>query len=154
MAKASSFKKFAAVVIVSCICAALVSVPAYGYYYAHDEGHVNAESKGVSEVICTLDETAVGGGIHTGIVFLAEGATSEDALAESVINSLAANEPDAIKNHTAQPLSEYLNGKSYTVSVYEAASQKLGTHTTNDAQSIGNETVTLNRYDRVVVTVM
>lgn len=153
MAKVFSGKKITAAVVVSCICAALACAPAYGYYYAHNEEHVNAASKGVNEIVYTLDETAVGGGVHTGIVFVADGATAQDAIDEAALSSTAANNPEAIKNHTAQSTSEYLNGKNYTVNVYEAASQKPGTQTTNDAKSLGGASTTLNRFDRVVITV-
>ena len=153
MTKKFSAKKIALVAVLACICAAVAIVLAYAYYYAHNEEHVEASNQGVMEVVCTLDETAVGGGIHTGIVFVAEGATAKDAIAEAVISPLAANEPSAIKDHSAQATSEYLTGKTYTVNVYDAASQKPGTQTTNDVASKGGESTTLNRYDRVVITV-
>ena len=102
MTKKFSAKRIALVVVLACLCAVAAIVPAYAYYYAHNEEHVNASNKGVMEVVCTLDETAVGGGIHTGIVFVAEGATAQDAIDEAVISPLAANEPSAIKDYTAQ----------------------------------------------------
>lgn len=154
MTKVFSFKKAAAVVIVACICAAIASVPAYAFYYAHDAEHVEANNKGVVEVVCTLDQTAVGGGVNTGIVFVAEGATAADAIAEAVVGSNAANNPAAIKDHSAQSFREYIADKSYTVNVYKAASQKPGTKTTYDSQSLGGESTQLDRYDNVVVTMM
>ena len=153
MVKVFSAKKATVVVIASCICAALASAPAFAFYYAHDDAHTAAESKGVMEVVCTLDQTAVGGGINTEIVFVAEGATAKDAIAEAVIGNNAANDPAAIKDHSAQSFASYISGKNYTVDVYEAASQKPGTQTTYDAKSLGGESTQLGRFDSVVVTV-
>ena len=153
MTKVSLFKKVAIVVIVSCICAACACIPAYAYYYTHTQEHVEASNKGVIEVVCTLDESAVGGGVHTGIVFVAEGATAADAIDEAVVGSVAANNPEAIKNHSAESVRAYLADKTYTVGVYDAATQKPGTQTTYDSQSVGGESIKLDRFDNVVVVV-
>lgn len=145
-------KRLLALAAAGCLCASLVAVPsAYGFYYVHEgEYVVGSGGEGVIEVNCTVDATALGGGILTSLVLVPQGATALDCLREMVVSSESQNGLAAIHDYGVAPASDLLDGKDWTCSVYEAGSQKLGTHTCFDGQSAGDEQVPLERYDSVV----
>ena len=156
MANVSNGKKLLAAAILACLITVLLAVPAYAFFYVHGTDNVDgSDSKGAMEVVCTLDETAVGGTYTTDPwVFIPNGGTVADVLEEAVHSSESQNGLKAIHNYDVQSLKDYLAGKNYTVSVYEAFSQKPGTHTTYDSDGAkADESTTVNRFDNVVITV-
>ena len=60
MTNAAFGKKVLAIAVLACLCAALIAVPAYGFYYVHDDS-VSDSSDGLGsyEVFMVVDETAV-----------------------------------------------------------------------------------------------
>ena len=78
MANAARGKRIlvAAALVGAC---SLVAVPAYGFYYVHNDELVATESKGAIEIGCTLDETASNGGVKTGSSWFPKAAPSATA---------------------------------------------------------------------------
>ena len=154
MANVAHGRKILAIAVLACLCAALVSVPAFAFYYVHSED-VSAESsgKGAIEVSVTVDATAVGDGVRTALIFVPEGSTAAVCLDEGVESSNSQNGLDAIHDYSYSSLSEYLADKNWTCTVYKAGSQELGTHTTYDSEGTVGENTPVERYDSVVFTV-
>lgn len=153
MANASWGKRVLVVAVACCACA-LIAMPAYGFYYVHSEQGEAVESHGVIEVTCVLDETAQGGGVRSEFVLVPEGGTVADLMNEDVVSSNSQNGVDALHDYNVSSLSERLADKQYTCSVYKAADQKPGTHTTPDGAGQQSDASTpLERYDHVVFTV-
>lgn len=147
-------RRLLVVAVLACLCAAAIALPAYGFYYVHDEGvSEEAEGRGVIEVFCVVDETATGGTTTSSLIFLPEGSVAADCLDEGIKSSENQNGLDAIHDYSYESLGDYLSDKTYTVSVYEAASQQPGTQTTYDTDPIGGEDTVLERYSNVVFTV-
>lgn len=71
MTNAAFGKKVLAIAVLACLCAALIAVPAYGFYYVHDDS-VSDSSDGLGsyEVFMVVDETAVGGDVHSDLMFV------------------------------------------------------------------------------------
>lgn len=154
MTNVSTGKKLLAAAVLACTCVTLAALPAYAFYYVHDEGvSGQADSKGAIEVFCVVDETANGGGVTSSLIILPEGSTADDCLDEAVISSRDCSTIDAVKSNGVESLGTYLSGKDYTVDVYAAASQKPGTQTTYDTASSGGEGAQIERYSNVVFTV-
>ena len=59
----------------------LIAVPAYGFYYVHDDS-VSDSSDGLGsyEVFMVVDETAVGGDVHSDLMFVPAGSTADVVL--------------------------------------------------------------------------
>ncbi len=146
-------KKTLAAAFLACLCAALLTSTAYGFYHVHNEDAGNADGQGVIEVVCTVDETAQGGSVRTDLMFLPEGSTADAVLAEAVVSSENQTGLDAIHNYDVTTLGDYLQGKNYTIAVYDPADQAAGAHTTYDGASKGDGSTTLDRFYSVVVTV-
>lgn len=156
-------KKHLAIAVMACLCLALIAFPAYGFYYVHDEGVSDAHSgKGVYEIFCVVDETAVGGPVTSSLMFMPEGSTAADVLEEAVASSESQNGLEAIHNYDVTSVKEDLEGKSYTITVYgtgetqavdkyDAASTDVKAGYTASAK--GDGSTVLDRYDNVVVTV-
>lgn len=154
MTNVSTGKKLLATAILACVCAVLVALPAYAFYYVHDEGTSGqSDGKGAIEVFCVVDETATGGAITSSLIFLPEGSTAADCLTEAIISDRDYSSLDGILDYGVDSLGDYLSGKTYTVDVYAAASQEPGTQTTYDTASLGGENTELERYSNVVFTV-
>ncbi len=120
----------------------LVAVPAYGFYYVHNDELVATESKGAIEIVCTLDETASNGGVKTGVIMVPEGSTVGDCLKEAVVSNENQNGLEAIHDYSVSSLADDLSDKQYTCTVHKAASQAPGTQTTYDsAGTDGEDTV-------------
>ncbi len=155
MANVVSKKRPLALAAIGCVCALVVAAPAaYAFWYVHGDDHVaDAGGKGVYEVACTFDASALGEGVTTDVIFVPEGSTAADCLDEMVVSSESQNGLDAIHDYSYTSLSDYLDGKSYTISVYHAEDQKPGTHTTHDVSGTTGDNTTLERYDNVVITV-
>lgn len=154
MANVASTKRRLALVAIACVCALVVAAPAaYAFWYVHSDEHVaDSGGKGVYEIACTLDASAVGEGVTTGVIFVPEGSTAADCLNEMVVSSNSQNGLDAIHNYDTQAVADALAGKNYTITVYHAEDQKPGTHTTHDAAGTTGENTALERYDNVVIT--
>ena len=154
MVNVASKKRHMVLVAIACVCALVAAAPAaYAFWYVHDDEHVAAnDGKGVFEVTCTLDATAVGEGVTVDTLFVPEGSTAADALDEMIVSSESQNGLDAIHDYSYSPLD--LSGYgSYTVAVYNAESQQPGTHTTHDTAGASGEDTVLQRWDNVVITV-
>ena len=152
MANVAWGKKILAVAVLGCLCA-LIAVPAYAFYYVHDEQNVAATGKGAIEIVCTVDETAQGGGVRTALIMVPEGSTAAACLNEGVVSSNSQNGLEAIHDYSVSSLADELSGKQYTCTVYKAESQKPGTQTTYDGSGTEGESTALERYDSVVFTV-
>lgn len=169
MTNAAFGKKVLAIAVLACLCAALIAVPAYGFYYVHDDS-VSDESKGLGsyEVFMVVDETAVGGDVHSDLMFVPAGSTADVVLNEGIISSENQNGLDAIHNYDVQSVADYLaaNGYNAEISVfatgeqqaykdaegaYAATSQNVSEAYT--APSKGDGSTVLDRYDNVVITV-
>ncbi len=62
MTNAAFGKKTLAIAVMASLCAALIAVPAYGFYHVHDDGVSDgSQGLGAYEVFMVVDETAVGG---------------------------------------------------------------------------------------------
>ena len=155
MVNVASKKRRLALVAIACVCALVVSAPAaYALWYVHSDEHVaDNNGKGVYEVTCTLDATAVGEGVKVDTLFVPEGSTAADVLGEMIVSSESQNGLDAIHDYSYTPLKDTLSGKSYSVEVYNAESQQPGTQTTHDAKGASGEDTVLQRWDNVVITV-
>ncbi len=169
MTNAATGKKYLAIAVMACLCAALIAGPAYGFYYAHNsEGSNGAKGTGVYEVFMVVDETAVGGDVHSDLIFVPAGSTADVVLTEGIMSSEDQNGLDAIHNYDVQSVEEYLtaNNRTYTINVYEtgevqayadsegayqATSQNVADAYT--ASSKGDGSTELDRYDNVVITV-
>ena len=169
MTNAAFGKKVLAIAVMACLCVALIAVPAYGFYYVHDDSVSDSSSGlGAYEVFMVVDETAVGGDVHSSLMFVPAGSTADVVLSEGIISSENQNGLDAIHNYDAQSISDYLADRGYsaTVSVYAtgeeqtnqdadgayaATSQNVGDVYT--APSKGDGSTVLDRYDNVVITV-
>lgn len=169
MTNAANGKKILAIALAACFCAVLAAVPAYGYYHVHDESVSDGSAgEGAYEVFAVVDETAVGGDVHSSLIFVPAGSTADVVLTEGIMSSEDQNGLDAIHNYDVQSISDYLaqKGYSYTVAVYAtgeeqayadaegayaATSQNVsGAYT---ASSKGDGGTVLDRYDNVVITV-
>lgn len=162
-----STKRFVA--LIACAVAlvlALIAVPAYALYYVHGGDYeTNDSAQGAFEILCTIDQTAQGGRHATkwsGLIFVPAGGTAETALNEAIHSSESQQGLKAIHNYDYKSYADYINkqGGTWKVTVYHAESQKPGTQTTEDnrnkdAVTVSMDelnTVTLQRYDRVVAT--
>lgn len=156
-----SRKRFATIfVAVALVVAAIAAVPAYAFYYVQGGDYdVESDAKGAIEVFCTVDSTAQGGTVWTGLIFVPADSTVETALQEAL--HTAENQQGIIANHdySFSRVADYIDqtGGTWTFKVYHAESQKPGTHTTQDGQGQTVSTseldsVTLQRFDQVVAT--
>ena len=151
MTNAAFGKKVLAIAVLACLCAALIAVPAYGFYYVHDDS-VSDSSDGLGsyEVFMVVDETAVGGDVHSDLMFVPAGST------------------DAIHNYDVQSVADYLaaNGYNAEISVYATGEQQAykdaeGAYAATSqnvseaytAPAKGDGSTVLDRYDNVVITV-
>ena len=169
MTNAAFGKKVLAIAVLACLCAALIAVPAYGFYYVHDDS-VSDSSDGLGsyEVFMVVDETAVGGDVHSDLMFVPAGSTADVVLTEGIISSENQNGLDAIHNYDVQSVADYLaaNGYNAEISVYPtgdvqaykdaegayaATSQNASEAYTAPAK--GDGSTVLDRYDNVVITV-
>ena len=166
MTNAAFGKKTLAIAVMASLCAALIAVPAYGFYHVHNEDAGNADGQGVIEVVCTVDETAQGGTIRTDLMFLPEGSTADAVLAEAVVSSENQTGLDAIHNYDVTTLGDYLQGKNYTYTVavyptgevqaYKDAEGAYAATSQNVSEAYtakGDGSTVVDRYDNVVITV-
>ena len=169
MTNAAFGKKALAVAVLACLCAALIAVPAYGFYYVHDDSVSDASSGlGAHEIFMVVDETAVGGDVHSSLMFVPAGSTADVVLSEGIMSSEDQNGLDAIHNYDVQSVSDYLaaNGYNAEISVYAtgevqaykdaegayaATSQNVADAYTSSSK--GDGSTVLDRYDNVVITV-
>lgn len=152
----SKRKKCLAVAIVGCLCAALVAVPvAYAFYYVHsDTVTTESDSNGVIEICCTVDATARGEGIRTGLVIIPENGTVADCLEEMVKSSESRSDFEAIHNYDYTSMTDYVADGTWVCTVFSVASQSPGTHTTQDGtgtEVTDLDSTTLQHYDNVVL---
>lgn len=169
MTNAAFGKKVLAIAVLACLCAALIAVPAYGFYYVHDDS-VSDSSDGLGsyEVFMVVDETAVGGDVHSDLMFVPAGSTADVVLTEGIISSENQNGLDAIHNYDVQSVADYLAANSYNAEIsvyptgeqqaykdaegaYAATSQNVSEAYTAPAK--GDGSTVLDRYDNVVITV-
>lgn len=148
-------RKLLAVAVATCVVAALVAVPAYAMFHVHTEGHTQGSTaQGAMEVCLTVNLEAVGGANTADMMFIPNGGTVADVLEEGILSSENQNGLDAIHNYDVTSVKDYLANHEYTIAVYAAGSQKEGTQTTHDTESLSSsEDYVLSRYDNVVVTV-
>ena len=152
MANVAWGKKILAVAVLGCLCA-LIAVPAYAFYYVHDEEGASQSGQGVIEGTCTIDATSIGEGVRTDLIILPEGSTAKDCLNEAIVSSNSQNGLSAIHDYSTTSLKDYLSEKQWSCAVFEAGSQKPGTHTTYDTLGSAEQGTPLNRFDCVVFTV-
>lgn len=148
------------------LCALLVAVPAYAFYYVHDDEVSESNTgKGAYEVFCIVDETAVGGAIKSDLMFVPAGSTAEEVLSEAIYSSENQNGLENIHNYDVQSVADYLKAKgyNYTIDVYETGeSNSYDNYRDADAatgedlygySAYGNADTVVNRYDNIYVTV-
>ena len=88
MTNAAFGKKTLAIAVMASLCAALIAVPAYGFYHVHDDGVSDgSQGLGAYEVFMVVDETAVGGDVHSDLMFVPAGSTADVVLDEGIISS-------------------------------------------------------------------
>ena len=146
----------------------LIAVPAYGFYYVHDDS-VSDSSDGLGsyEVFMVIDETAVGGDVHSDLMFVPAAARPMSSLPRHHLQ----REPkrlDAIHNYDVQSVADYLaaNGYNAEISVYATGEQQAykdaeGAYAATSqnvseaytAPAKGDGSTVLDRYDNVVITV-
>ena len=96
-------KKTLAIAVMASLCAALIAVPAYGFYHVHDDGVSDgSQGLGAYEVFMVVDETAVGGDVHSDLMFVPAGSTADVVLDEGIISSESQACLDAILNYVVQ----------------------------------------------------
>lgn len=155
---ALSKKRLLAIAVAATVCAFVVAVPAYAFWYVHGNDYGVGESEnGVNEVLVTVDASAQNGGVWAEQVFVPAGTgTVSNALEQAVHASTESqNDVEAIHDYGYTSDGDFISGKDYTIKVYPAESQNPGTHTTQDAQGTtvtDPDSTTLQRYDQVVVT--
>ena len=145
--------KFIAFAVALCAVLAIIATPAYGFYYVHgDDYGVDPDTNGAYEVLCTLDTTAKGGTITTGLIFVPANSTAADCLKEMVYSSQSQNGQAAIHNYDVEAIGKLADSSSWTCTVYHADTQKPGTQVTHDvAGETGDpSTIVIERYDNVV----
>jgi hypothetical protein len=148
------------------LCALLAAVPAYAFYYVHDDDVSESNTgKGAYEVFIVVDETEVGGAITSDLMFVPAGSTAEEALDEAIKSSENQNGLENIHNYDVQSVSDYLKAKgyNYTIEVYETAtSNSYKNYRDADAATgedlygyapYGNENTVVERYDNIYVKV-
>ncbi len=154
MTNVASGKKTLAIAVLACLSAILIAVPAASaFYYAQGGETETVEAMGSMEIVLTVDESANGGSVTTDLIFVPVGCTAADALEEGIISSESQQGIEDIHDYSYTSVADYLSGKTYTVTVYEAGSQEAGTQTTYDTEGTVGEDTPLERYDSVVVTV-
>ncbi len=169
MTNAAFGKKILAILGLACLCVALIAVPAYAFYYVHDDSVSDAsEGRGSYEVFVVVDETAVGGTVRSDLILVPAGSTADVVLTEGIISSEDQNGLDAIHNYDVQSIADYLaaGGYNYTVNVYETgevqayqdaegayASTSQNVSGAYTSPSKGDGSTVLDRYDNVVITV-
>lgn len=154
MTNAKRGKMLLAIAIVACLAAAMIAAPAaYGFWYVHSEENVAQSGKGVIEVCCTVDATALGKAPRTEVAFLPEGSTAQDLLAEVIESSNSHNDVEALHDYSYSSLAEITANNTVTFTTYKAGSQEPGTHTTQDGEGIDGADTPLERFDNVVITV-
>ena len=154
MANVAQGKKILAIAVLACIVAALIAVPAFAFYNVHSEENTAANNgRGAEEILVTVDASAIGEGTHAGLIFVPEGSTAEACLEEGIISSNSQNGLEAIHSYGYDSLKDYLDGKTWTCTVYNAETQKPGTQTTHDKTGTEGTSTSLNRYDNVVFTI-
>ncbi len=152
MTNVAKGKKGLAFAVVALLSAAIAVPSANALYYAQGPAAEASAAKGAMEIVLTVDETATGNGVYSALVMVPNGCTAEEALEVGIISSESQSGLDAIHDYSYQSVKDYLAGQSYTITVYPADSQKVGTHATYDGNgTTGN--VQLDRFDRLVVTV-
>lgn len=169
MTNAAFGKKVLAIAVLACLCAALIAVPAYGFYYVHDDS-VSDSSDGLGsyEVFMVVDETAVGGDVHSDLMFVPAGSTADVVLTEGIISSENQN---GWTPFTTMTFSRWPTTSPPTVTTlrsacmppassrptrtrkgaYAATSQNVSEAYTAPAK--GDGSTVLDRYDNVVITV-
>lgn len=154
MTNAKRGKTLLAIAIVACLAAAVVAAPAaYGFWYVHSEENVAQSGKGVIEVCCTVDASALGEAPRTEVAYLPEGSTAANLLSEVIESSNSQNGLDAIHDYSYSSLAELTANNTVTFTTYKAGSQEPGTHTTQDGEGIEGADTQLERFDNVVITV-
>jgi hypothetical protein len=147
-------KRILAIAALACLCATLVAVPANALYYVHgEEGTAQTGSTGVIEVCCTIDATAIDEGVRTALLVLPADSTAAACLDGAIRSGNSQNGLEAIHDYGYTGLGDYLSGKTWTCSVYGAASQGPGTQTAYDTDGTLGQDIPLSRYDSVVFTV-
>lgn len=152
MANATWGRKLLAVAVLSCLCT-LIAAPAYAFNYVHGEKNLAESNKGVIGVVCTVDETAQGGGVRSSFLIVPDGSTAAACLDEGVTSNNSLNDLAAIGDYSVSSLTDYLSTKQYVCAVYKAASQTPGTQTTCEGSGTAGIDVSLERFDNVVFTV-
>ena len=78
------------------------------------------------QVFMVVDETAVGGDVHSDLMFVPAGSTADVVLTEGIISSENQNGLDAIHNYDVQSVADYLaaNGYNAEISVYATGEQQ------------------------------
>ena len=158
---AMSRKRFALLIAgLALVVVAVAAIPAYAYYYVHGGDYgVESDVKGAIEVFCTVDTTAQGGTVWSGLIFVPADSTVDVALKEAVHSNEDQNGIVANHDYSTYPDADFIaeTGGDWTVKVYHAESQKPGTHATHDGEGetvsmTALDSVTLQRFDQVVAT--
>lgn len=156
MEEAKSRKKVVAVVLAVMLAVAAVAAPAYAFYHVHAGDYAVAEDvNGAMEICATVDATALGETVWTGLIFIPASGSPADVLAEMPHSSESQSGLEAIHNYDYISMAEYVAEGTWECRVYPAESQNPGTQTTHDTEGTLVEDLdsyTLQRYDNVVFT--
>lgn len=148
-----SKKRFLAIVVATVAILIAAATPAYAFYYVHGDEAAESQSKGAMEILCTVDNTANGGSVWTGLIFIPDGGTPADAVREMLMTSESQQGQAALHDYSYQSIEKLIAGGQWTCTVYAAESQKPGTQTERDSsgtQVTDLKSATLQRYDSVV----
>lgn len=136
------------------LCAGAIALPAQAMPYTHSEQEADA-GMGVVHIAVTLDATAIDNGKKA--VWLP--VNHDHATVEAVLNEFLYASEDKVDrfahaDYDMQSLAEYLDGKTYTVAVYQAGAQEPGTTAVYTSDTIGDATFAdLKTGDAVYITV-
>ncbi len=136
------------------LCSAAIALPAFALPYAHSEAQAD-KGLGVVHIAVTLDATATDH--FKKAVWLPinhEGASVEAVMDEFLNASEDKTDRFAHLDYSTQSMTDYLEGKTYTVAVYKAGSQQPGAESVYTADTIGDATFEgLATGDAVYITV-
>ena len=148
-----------AIVVCACLVLAVTAGIASGFSYVHTETEQEGSTSGTYHIITTVDRSAIGGDVTTGLVMI----PASDPTVTAVLNegtttdeSRVTTDEDTFYDYETTPLADDLAGSTYTIDVYEAGAEDIyeDEGTFYESDPIGDETYeTLADYDTVYITV-
>lgn len=142
------------------VCLVLACVGyASGFSFVHTETEQEGSTSGTYHIVTTVDKSAIGGAVTTGLVII----PASDPTVTAVLNegstsseSRVTTDEDTFYDYDTTSLADDLSGYTYTVDVYEAGAEDIyeDEGAFYESDPIGDETYTeLADYDTVYITV-